>query len=101
MLDDLSELRLNGGFLRYAGPGVIAKFFSHKPDGWFGAVWSEQLPDPQSVGVAAADNAREQLVGIYARCLDDCAAYLRYSNPDPLILTRARASGQYLEEHLA
>lgn len=101
ILAELSELRANGGYLRYAGPGVIAKFFAHKPDRWFGTVWSEQLPNPESVGAAAADNAREQLVGIYARCLDDCAAYLRYSNADPLLLTRARASGEYLEEHLA
>jgi len=101
MLDQLSELRSNGGYLRYAGAGVIAKFFAQKPDGWFGSVWSDRLPDPASVGAAAAENAREQRVGIYARCLDDCAAYLRYSNTDPLLVTRARASGEYLEEHLA
>jgi uncharacterized protein (DUF2267 family) len=100
-LNQLSELRSNGGYLRFAGPGVVAKFFAHKPDGWFESVWTDKLPDPASVGPAAAENAREQLVGIYARCLDDCAAYLRYSNTDLLLVTRARVSGEYLEEHLA
>jgi hypothetical protein len=101
MLDQLTDLRSNGGYLRYTAAGVIAKFFAHKPDGWFGSVWSDYLPDPKAVGVAAADNAREQLVGIYARCLDDCAAYLRYSSSDPLLITRARASGEFLDGHLA
>lgn len=100
ILDQLAELRSGGGYLRYAGPGVIAKFFSHKPEGWFGSVWSDRLPDAASVGLAAADNARDQLVGTYARCLDDCAAYLRYSSTDMLLVTRARASGEYLEDHL-
>jgi hypothetical protein len=99
-LDQLAELRGNGGYLRYAGPGVIAKFFTHRPDGWFGLVWSDRLPDAASVGPAAATNAREQLVGTYARCLDDCAAHLRYSSTDPLLVTRARASCEYLEDHL-
>jgi hypothetical protein len=100
-LGQLSELRSNGGYLRYSGAGVLAKFFARKPDGWFGPVWSDRLPNPANVGAAAAENARDQLVGVYARCLDDCAAYLRYSSADPLIITRARASREYLEDHLA
>ncbi|MCY7288397.1 MAG: hypothetical protein LH624_09145, partial [Cryobacterium sp.] len=65
------------------------------------SVWSDTLPDAAVVGAAAAENAREQLVGIYVRCLEDCAAYLRFTSTDPLVLTRARASREYLEEHLA
>jgi hypothetical protein len=82
------------------GAGVVAKFFARKPGGWFGTVWADTLPDAAEVGVAAAENAREQFVGIYARCLDDCAAYLRYRFGDPLIVARARASLGYLDQHL-
>jgi hypothetical protein len=101
ILGQLTQLRTNGGYLHYAGAGVFAKFFAQKPDGWFGSVWADKLPDPVEVGAAAAENAREQLIGVYARCLEDCAAYLRYSTTDPLIIVRARASREYLEEHLA
>lgn len=99
-LDQLSELRTSGGYLRYAPPSVLAKFFVRKPDAWFGTVWSERLPSPENVGAAAAENARAQIVGTFTRCLEDCAAYLRFSSSDPLILTRARASREYLEDHL-
>ena len=75
ILDQLSELRATGRYLSYCGPGVLAKFFAKKPVGWFGTVWSEKLPDPAEVGAGAAESAREQLVGVYARCLDDCAGF--------------------------
>lgn len=99
-LGSLAQLRTSGAYLRYAGAGVLAKFFARKPDGWFGTVWADKLPNAAEVGATAADNAREQLVGVYARCLDDCAAYLRYSSDDPLIIARARASLGYLDRHL-
>ena len=100
LLDQLSELRFNGGYLAYCGSGVLAKFFSKYPEGWFGTVWNERLADPEIVGVHAAENSRQQLLGIYSRCLDDCAAYLRFSYVDPLIVTRAGASREYLELRL-
>ncbi|WP_158250203.1 ATP-binding protein [Cryobacterium sp. M96] len=100
LLDQLSELRLNGGYLAYCGSGVLAKFFGKYPEGWFGAVWNERLADPENVGVHAAENSRQQLIGIYSRCLDDCAAYVRFSYVDPLIVTRAGASREYLELRL-
>jgi hypothetical protein len=100
ILDQLSELRATGRYLSYCGPGVLAKFFAKKPDGWFGTVWSGKLPNPDEVGAGAAESAREQLVGVYARCLDDCAAFLRFSSSDPRIIMRARASREYLEDHL-
>jgi len=101
LLNQLSGLRATGSYLRHVGPSVLAKFFARKPDGWFGTVWAERLPDPAEVGQAVAENAREQIIGAYTRCLDDCAAYLRYSHSDRLIIIRARASRDYLEERLA
>lgn len=99
-LHELSDLRNNGAYLRFAGPGVSARFFARNPDGWFGTVWSVQLPDASVVGESAAENAREQYVGIFSRCLEDCAAFLRFRYQDPLIITRAAASREYLETHL-
>jgi hypothetical protein len=100
-LDQLSDLRASGGYLRYAPPGVIAKLFAHTPDSWFGSVWRDQLPDAERVGAAAAENARTQIVGTLKRCLEDCAEYLRFTTSDAAIVARARASRDYLDDHLA
>lgn len=100
MLAELADLKATGGYLQYASLGVIAKFFARYPDAWFGTVWSERLPQASELGVSVAESGRDQLVGVYSRCLEDCAAYLRYSSTDPLILARVRASRAFLEEHL-
>lgn len=99
-LDELAELRQSGRYLAFVGPGVLAKFFTRAPDGWFGSVWTDRLPDAVAIGAAAAASAREELVGIFSRCLDDCAAYLRFSYTDSLIVARAQASSAFLEAHL-
>lgn len=101
LLDQLSELRTSGGYLQHCGPGVLAKFFSRKPDRWFGSVWNDHLADPKIVGDAAAESSRQQMVGVYSRCMEDCAAYIRYHYTDPLIMARASASLRYLETRLA
>lgn len=99
-LDELSDLRNGGSYFSFAGPGVMARFFSRKPDSWFGSVWADSLPSASAIGISAAENAREQLVGVFSRCLEDCAAFLRFKYADPLIVTRAGASREYLEAHL-
>jgi hypothetical protein len=99
-LNDLQTLCTSGAYLRFTGPAVLAKFFKWKPETWFGTVWKETLADPDIVGLEAAMNAHSQVIGIYRRCLDDCAEYFRYPHDNRLILTRARASREYLEERL-
>ena len=100
-LDELPTLRANGGYLRYAPASVIPRFFLRRPDGWFGTVWTDRLPDADQVGAQAAENWREQVIGVIGRCLEDCAAFVRFGSDDALILARARASQEYLEARLA
>lgn len=99
-LGELTELVKSGAFLRYAGPSVTAKHFRLHPDAWFGHVWNETLPSELAVGGFAAATAREQRVGIYQRCLEDCAAFARFGYSDPLIVARAQASRDFLEAHI-
>ena len=80
---------------------VIPRFFLRHPDGWFGTVWTDRLPDAEQVGAQAAENWREQVIGVIGRCLEDCAAFFRFGSDDALILARARASQEYLEARLA
>ncbi|MFK0003397.1 ATP-binding protein [Paenarthrobacter sp. NPDC090522] len=99
-LDELTNLKMSGRYLRFCSPGVISKFFRRKPDAWFGSVWLDRLPEASDVGETAAQNARDQLVGNFSRCLEDCAAYLRFRYSDPLIVSRAGISREFLENHL-
>lgn len=99
-LEALAAMRSTGTYLRFCSPGVLAKFFRRHPAGWFGTVWDRSLQRAADVGQEAADNANQQVVGVISRCLDDCVAFLRYRDHDPLILTRVRAAREYLERLL-
>jgi len=99
-LDELSDLKRAGTYLRFTGPSVLAKYFRHRPEAWFGPVWTDSIPSAADVGEAAAATAREQKVGIYSRCLEDCAAYLRFVYRDTLVVSRALASREFLEAKL-
>lgn len=100
LLDRLGEMKQDGTYLRYASAGVIARFFRFSPQSWFGSVWKRHLQNPADVGQEAAENANQQLIGVVSRCLDDCSAYVRYRDQDPLIVVRVRAAKDYLEDLL-
>ncbi|WP_411556986.1 ATP-binding protein [Plantibacter sp. MPB07] len=99
-LGELGELISTGGYIRFAGPTVLAKHFKRQSDLWFGTIWDEVLPTESAVGAAAAATVREQRVGIYLRCLEDCAAYARFVYSDPLVVAHAEASRDFLEAHV-
>jgi hypothetical protein len=99
-LGELSELIRTGGYIRFANPSAIARHFKYHGDTWFGFIWDEILPTESSVGAAAA-TAREQIMGIYLRCLEDCAAYARFAYSDTLVTARAEASRAFLEAHIS
>lgn len=100
LLDQLPELRANGGWLRYAPPSVLARFFDRKPTGWFDSVWRDVLPNPAEVGEQPAEDARVRMVGMLSRCLRDCADYLRFHTTESAALKRVQASYEYLDTHL-
>jgi uncharacterized OB-fold protein len=100
ILDKLGEMKDDGAYLRYSSPSVLSRFFRFYPQSWFGSVWKRRLLDPADIGNDAADNANQQVIGVVSRCLEDCAAYIRYQENDPLIVTRVRAAKEYLEELL-
>lgn len=99
-LDRLPELRASGGWLKFAPPGVVTRFFVRKPDAWFGTVWNEHLPAASEVGDQTAQDARTRTVGVFTRCLQDCADYLRFNATEAAGLMRVQASYEYLEDHL-
>jgi hypothetical protein len=101
---DLAELdRLKGGgYLKYCDRDTIAAFFGHYPQSWFGGrVWSDPWPDEAGVGKVVAGKLQEELCVKYLRCLEDCASYLRYEHPEPLLVIRARAAAEFLDSKLS
>ncbi|MER6394584.1 ATP-binding protein [Kitasatospora sp. NPDC001603] len=101
-LTELGRLRATGGYLRYCDRETVTAFFAHHAEGWFsGLVWEDPWPSEQEAGPVIAGKLQEDLRVKYLRCLEDCASYLRYDQPERLIVVRARAAVDFLVGKLA
>lgn len=102
---DLAELRLlknSGGFLKYCNRETVASFFRHYSESWFGGrVWTDPWPNETELGTVVASKLQEELSIKYLRCLEDCASYLRYEQPEQLLVVRARAAAEFLTDKLS
>lgn len=100
---DLAELNhlKSGGYLKYCAPETLAAFFRRFPEDWFaGKVWSDPWPGETSL-TQVTEALRIELTTKYQRCLEDCASYLRYQQPERLLVVRARAAAEFLGDKLA
>ncbi|WP_405018424.1 ATP-binding protein [Kitasatospora sp. NBC_00070] len=101
-LSELSRLKKTGGYLRFCDKDTLASFFNRHPGGWFGGqVWSDGWPEAADVGPIVAEKLREELHLKYLRCLEDCASYLRYEQPERLLVVRASAAAEFLSDKLS
>ncbi|MFC1430123.1 ATP-binding protein [Streptacidiphilus sp. N1-3] len=101
-LTEFGHLKASGAYLRYCDRDILAAFFNHRPQSWFdGRVWSDPWPDESVVGHVVAQRLHKELRLKYLRCLEDCASYLRYEQPERLIVVRARAAAEFLSDHLS
>ncbi|WP_438303208.1 ATP-binding protein [Streptomyces sp. HUAS TT11] len=100
-LTELNALRETGGYLAYCDRETLAGFFARHPQGWFDKrVWGQPWPR-EEFGEVVAAKLRENLRLTYLRCMEDAASYLRYEQPEALIVTRARAAVEFLSDKLA
>lgn len=101
---DLAELGLlkGGGYLKYCSRDTITDFFGRYPETWFGGkVWSDPWPSETELGPVVAGKLQDDLQLKYLRCLQDCASYLRYEQPEQLLVIRARAAAEFLSNKLS
>ncbi|WP_182906153.1 ATP-binding protein [Microbispora sp. H13382] len=99
-LSELNRMKQSGEYLRYCDPAALVMFFQKFPQVWFdGQVWRDPWPS-DDLGPTVAEGLREELSIKYLRCLEDCASYLRYQRPEPLLVTRARAAADFLDSRL-
>lgn len=101
-LSELGRLRTSGSYLRYCDRETLAAYFGRYPADWFGGVvWLDRWPQEVDLGSVVAARLQAELRTKYLRCLEDCASYLRYEQPERLLITRARAALEYLVGKLA
>jgi hypothetical protein len=99
-LVNLAKMKETGEFVRYVPPSIVQQLFRQGHAAWFGKVWGEKLPGDE-FGEPIGRMMRDEFVSKYQRCLEDCISFLSYQRPEPLIVTRARASCDYLTAKLA
>ncbi|MBG6217017.1 hypothetical protein IWX75_001471 [Arthrobacter sp. CAN_A6] len=101
-LSELTSLKKSGGYLRFCDRDTLASFFDSHPESWFdGRVWSDGWPEESEFGPVVAEKLREELHLKYLRCLQDCASYLRYGQPERLLVIRASAAAEFLGDKLS
>ncbi|MEV0971237.1 ATP-binding protein [Microtetraspora glauca] len=99
-LSELSRMKQSGEYLRYCDATALVAFFRKFPQSWFsGQVWRDPWPN-DDLGIMVAAGLQEELATKYLRCLEDCASYLRYQRPEPLLVIRARAAADFLDSKL-
>lgn len=100
-LREMDRLRSSGAYLRHCDHESLVAFFNWNASTWFGGrVWSEPWPG-DALGPVVAAKVGEELHTKYLRCLEDCASYLRYEQPERLLVVRARAAVDFLNGKLA
>ncbi|MEU0564751.1 ATP-binding protein [Nonomuraea sp. NPDC005983] len=99
-LSELGRMKQSGEYLRYCDATALVAFFRKLPQSWFsGRVWRDPWPS-DDLGPMVAAGLQEELATKYLRCLEDCASYLRYQRPEPLLVIRARAAADFLDSKL-
>jgi hypothetical protein len=100
MLSRLTEMIQDGSYMRFASPSILLRYFRYSPDQWFGTVFTNQIPDSESVGEAVAAQIRETLIDQHSRVLEDAADATSSVTGEPRMMERTRLSLQILEESL-
>ncbi|MFI2279727.1 ATP-binding protein [Nocardia beijingensis] len=101
-LAELGRMKSTGSYLRYCDRETLAAFFNFHPQDWFGgAVWKDAWPQESDMGPVVTEKVRHELQVKYLRCLEDAASYLRYEQPERLIVVRARAAAEFLADKLS
>ena len=96
----LGEWSRSGDFLRFVDPSTIVNVFRLYPHLFFdGGVWTLAYSQmPGGLQDAVIQHVQNEVKAQYLNCLDDCAAYLRYTKPDALVTQRARVSLTFLAQ---
>jgi hypothetical protein len=94
-------MKSSGEFLLYLDESAVVDLVRTYPERFFdGNVWDVSYSDIGSLDESIVAEVRQRLKGTFVNCLEDCASYLRYQEPEPMITYRARASVDFLTQKL-
>jgi len=100
-ISQLGQLRDSGSFLAYVDEDTIVDIFRRTPAVFFdGGLWSDAYTAPVDLSDAVLEDYQSRIRDTYLNCLEDCAAFLKYRHPEPLIAHRARTSIDFLSNKL-
>jgi RNA polymerase subunit RPABC4/transcription elongation factor Spt4 len=101
-LTQLAEWQHTGDFVRFVDPQTVVRIYKvHTALFFDGAVWNYAFTKLTGLSESVVKHVQDEIKAQYSNCLEDCAAYLRYRNPDPLVTQRARVSLNFLTQRLA
>ncbi|MGR5460206.1 ATP-binding protein [Vibrio sp. PNB22_1_1] len=97
----MEQFKSDGSFMRFLGVNAIVSIFDKHTARFFeGAVWGEPFSSIAGIQDSIMDDIRQQTRSRYLNCLEDCASFLSSHNIDPVLVTRTRASLEFLRKRL-
>ena len=99
---ELPKMIADGSLAAFFPPDFIVSTLRKYPDLFFdGHVFTDSYKSLQHLPEAAALVVRNEVVRIYASCMDDCAQFIELRRTSKALEQRARYSLEYLERNLA
>jgi hypothetical protein len=100
-IDEVARMVKDGEILAYLDNDALIDVFRQHPEKFFdGAVWEEPYENIDGLSAAMLEENKITVKSSYLNCLDDVRSFLRFTNPEPVIVARARGSVDILGRHL-
>jgi hypothetical protein len=97
----LSEMRASGLYLHFLDEGAVVDLFRQHTFAFFdGKFWAAPWTAIGDLPGLILEDVRSRTKALYLNCLEDLVCYLRYREPDPIVVQRARASLLLLQQKL-
>ncbi len=101
-LMNLPAIRLSGQYLTFIDENTIVSLFRQFTSSFFdGRFWAIPWDISGDLSTIIIEDVRNRNKFLVLNCLEDLVSYLRYKQPDPIIVQRARGSLQLLQNKIA
>lgn len=97
-IDALSDLKASGSFLSFVDESTVAALVVRYPERFFdGGLWDVPYTCyDETIPTATVERAQRTIREQYSNCLRDVAQYMGYTDPHPLLTSKAHSAVRYL-----
>lgn len=99
-ISEMGKLKEQGEFLLHVAPKTVISIFRTYPERFFDkTVWNA----PWHISDLPEENIKamqKQLKENYLNCFEDGVGFLRYKDPSPIVIRRARLSIEFLQQDI-